>query len=716
MTVTQTSAEQHTSDEIRCSHCGSPLPAYAAFCGACGQRVDSAGQNERVPHTPAIGEDKEERYRITALVGRRSHVQLFFATDTLFKRPVTIRDIAISSLSEEQQEQARITTQHEYDLLRQQRIPGLTPVIDIRASNGHILVVCGWPFPLPEADDAHTATRTHTLEDLLQSGIGLPDELVALTWIHTLCSVVSRLHRSSIITGTIDAGSVVVSTPSYTGQPALMVSWLPQAVRSLLLQTSSFTDTSHFSAPEVLQGQLLTPRSDLYSLGALLYLLLTGAAPEEQTSWIRTPAQKLRERTPRISRGTEELVLRAISPDPSERFQNADEMSEALQQQITSIASKKRGRAAKGYHSTTGEREAVQGNVEQSSGEAGEAGETSEATVSVVPIRAQLARWHISLQETTDMTHDVQQIVAQQALQTHQEATQAVKSADTLEIQETTHTNTGENERIEIAQQEQPTKNEADKEYKIEAVAISPEATDVEQFETIPLESALQASQIEQPLNKDRIQDTPSRSFEETRPPSLRTRITGLIPAFPKKTPTRVPATQADLDASTQKTFLSKLQQLFVGEQRQRTTAAALIETPLRVQPNQSYTIRIHLMGRDTPSTPRNAKKGTQPVGLSSLKKDEVVHIEVRSAIYQNYAYIVQRADVHIPGEGFAAEVTIPMQPLSGGQNGRRERMHIFFMDELRQPLYEKPFVLEVFVSHLVQIGREGHNVLTIPV
>jgi hypothetical protein len=98
MTVTQTSAEQHTSDEIRCSHCGSPLPAYAAFCGACGQRVDSAGQNERVPHTPAIGEDKEERYRITALVGRRSHVQLFFATDTLFKRPVTIRDIAISSV------------------------------------------------------------------------------------------------------------------------------------------------------------------------------------------------------------------------------------------------------------------------------------------------------------------------------------------------------------------------------------------------------------------------------------------------------------------------------------------------------------------------------------------------------------------------------------------------------------------------------------------
>jgi hypothetical protein len=36
-------------------------------------------------------------------------------------------------------------------------------------------------------------------------------------------------------------------------------------------------------------------------------------------------------------------------------------------------------------------------------------------------------------------------------------------------------------------------------------------------------------------------------------------------------------------------------------------------------------------------------------------------------------------------------------------------------MDENRHPLYEKPFVIEVFVSHLVQNGREGHNVLSIP-
>ncbi len=56
------------------------------------------------------------------------------------------------------------------------------------------------------------------------------------------------------------------------------------------------------------------------------------------------------------------------------------------------------------------------------------------------------------------------------------------------------------------------------------------------------------------------------------------------------------------------------------------------------------------------------------------------------------------------------------MQALTTGPSGRRERLHIFFMDAQRQPLYEKPFVIELFISHLVQAGREGHNVLNIPI
>ena len=220
---------------------------------------------------------------------------------------------------------------------------------------------------------------------------------------------------------------------------------------------------------------------------------------------------------------------------------------------------------------------------------------------------------------------------------------------------------------------------------------------------------------------------------------SFKKRITGIFPAIPRlpkppvQTPTKPtpvvsvpPVTpsikteteaEADTASAKERTLLKQLQRLILGEQKPVTTAAAIIETPLRIQPNQSYTIRIQLMGRDQPRYPHpvEAHKGERVGGLSSLVKGETVYIEVRSALYQSYAYIVQQAAVSLPSQGYAAEVTIPMQPLSNGPNGRRDRLHIFFMDATRHPLYEKPFVVELFISHLVQPGREGHNVLTIP-
>ena len=95
---------------------------------------------------------------------------------------------------------------------------------------------------------------------------------------------------------------------------------------------------------------------------------------------------------------------------------------------------------------------------------------------------------------------------------------------------------------------------------------------------------------------------------------------------------------------------------------------------------------------------------------------DDLVHVEVRSALHQNFTYIVQQAEVTIPAPGYVAEIVIPMQPFGPKSDGRREQLYIFFTDEMRRPLYAKPFVVELFVSHLVQLGREGHHVLPIPV
>lgn len=184
---------------------------------------------------------------------------------------------------------------------------------------------------------------------------------------------------------------------------------------------------------------------------------------------------------------------------------------------------------------------------------------------------------------------------------------------------------------------------------------------------------------------------------------------------------------EAEFDAS----LLKYIQRILVGE-RQQTTTAATIENPLRVQPDQGFSIRIRLMGRDEPdpdTLPRGqvsdptrphsrlygTMEGIPSTGLGAHVCDELVYVEVRSAIHEHYAYIVQQAAVKIPAQGYVADIVIPMQPFSRKSNGRRERLHVFFFDDMRRPLYERPFVLEILVSYLVQPGREGHHVLPIP-
>jgi hypothetical protein len=160
-------------------------------------------------------------------------------------------------------------------------------------------------------------------------------------------------------------------------------------------------------------------------------------------------------------------------------------------------------------------------------------------------------------------------------------------------------------------------------------------------------------------------------------------------------------------------TIVTGIQHIFLGERN--ITAAAFIETPLRVQPGRDYAVRINLLGRDEPALPSEIQEEAPLAGLSALAQGELIHIEVRTAIAQKDVSVVHQADVYIPRRNYMAEVTLPMRPRSHASQGQRERVHIFFMDKMYRPLYEKPFVIELFISPLVKYGHEGYYALPIP-
>ncbi len=729
MSVTRNTAEQSPPEHLRCRHCKTMLPLYATFCRTCGARVEKDASNLHAQDSPGM----VELYRITALICRRPYIQLFLAIDNMHQRPVVIRDIDMSSLNEEQRTLAIEVAQHEFDLLRCQRSDDVMSVINLHYFQEHLFVVAGTPFTIH--NQGENSVPWYTLQDLLQSGVGLPDELVAITWAYQLCRALAHLHRDQIVIGDLDPYAIIVSDNSYYGTPALMVSWLPLPIRNLLPRTSVITNANSFRAPEVLLN-CVEPCADIYSVGAILYLLLTGTSPEEPTLHVHRSLRSPREFNSQISSRVEEVVMRALSIESANRYQSADEMSEALLELCASTQSARtetlvlQNRKEKQGVRERAARVEVNKNLPVTD-------DLDQMTISVDPKIVPQAWRHLSKRASGRSGVENEQcrvsIVDTLKQEEHKKVNHEQKEQEQDEYNMEDLKERKQEEEPELALEEDKPEEpeealEEDKPEEEPELALEedkPEEPEeaLEQLPIVVLSPSIQKGVLvngflPKPVSLSTQVQPQSTTGDSKMVQLLRERLSGILPAL-GLSGGGGNATSVSLQGQTvtddEKSFLKQLQRFFLGEQQRNTKAVALIETPFRVQPNQNYTVRIHLLGRDIPIASPGAKENAPLAGLSALAQGELARIEIRSALYQNYAYIVQQANVRVPGRGYAAEVTMPMQSLMRGSSGRRDRLHIFFMDEAGHPLYEKPFVIELFISPLVQFGREGRNVLAIP-
>src|SRR5262249_17400769 len=104
-----------------------------------------------------------------------------------------------------------------------------------------------------------------------------------------------------------------------------------------LTQMGTVFGTPGYLSPEQAQGMPADVRSDLYSLGVVLWEMLGGRKPfvhddplETLRDHIHTPAPKVRAFAPKASAELEMLVARMLEKDPRARFQTADELLSAL--------------------------------------------------------------------------------------------------------------------------------------------------------------------------------------------------------------------------------------------------------------------------------------------------------------------------------------------------------------------------------------------------
>jgi eukaryotic-like serine/threonine-protein kinase len=161
---------------------------------------------------------------------------------------------------------------------------------------------------------------TITLADVLKERGPLPTTELLKTFVDVLCDL-ERIHEDSMLHRDINPETVVFNGDGW----------------KLVGYGLSKLGTVRYMSPERCQGKPMDPRSDIYSLGVVLFQAATGKLPFDaemkfqiMDAHANTPPPLPSALNPAVSFELEQAILRALAKDPSGRFQTATEFRQAL--------------------------------------------------------------------------------------------------------------------------------------------------------------------------------------------------------------------------------------------------------------------------------------------------------------------------------------------------------------------------------------------------
>jgi serine/threonine protein kinase len=266
------------------------------------------------------------RYVLESQIGAGGMATVWLARDE-----VLARTVAIKLLREELARDPTFLGRFRREAVAAARLnhPGILRVFDTGVDDGLCYIVM-------EFFDAQT------LQEVLD-GKGRPDPSVAVSLILPILSALEVAHASGVIHRDLKPGNVLVANGS-AGSEGRQVKVADFGLAKAafdptdLTATGAILGTVRYLSPEQVQGGELTPASDLYAVGAILYELLTGRPPFEADGPVATAMVRLtkdpippRDLVGGIPRGLQQAVMRALARRPEDRFASAAAMRTALE-------------------------------------------------------------------------------------------------------------------------------------------------------------------------------------------------------------------------------------------------------------------------------------------------------------------------------------------------------------------------------------------------
>jgi eukaryotic-like serine/threonine-protein kinase len=262
------------------------------------------------------GDTVGERYRLTRRIATGGMAEVYAASDA-----IDGREVALKILPQAQHGESVSRFRREAEAVAALNHPHIVTVFDWGAHDGTHYIAMEY-------------LRGPNLKQLIDERGALPEDR-ALQITEQLADALQFAHERHIIHRDVKPHNVLIDGDGNAKLADFGIARIMGALQ--LTQTRSILGTAQYLSPEQASGGQLDERTDVYSLGVVLFEMLAGQVPFAAESPVAVALKHTHEAVPRlrainlrVSPDAEAIVQKAMAKDPSQRYQTAAEMRDAI--------------------------------------------------------------------------------------------------------------------------------------------------------------------------------------------------------------------------------------------------------------------------------------------------------------------------------------------------------------------------------------------------
>ena len=266
----------------------------------------------------AKGQKINDRYEIEKLIGEGGMANVYLARDTILDRRVAVKVLRGDLAGDE-----KFVRRFQREALSASSLshPNIVEIYDVGEDEGNFYIVMEY-------------IEGKTLKQLIKKR-GVLSLSETMDIMLQLLDALASAHDSYIIHRDIKPQNIMIKD---SGLVKITDFGIAVALNSTeLTQTNSVMGSVHYLPPEQASGKGSTIRSDIYSLGILMFEMLTGKVPfngdsavEIALKHMKDPLPSVREINPVVPQSVENIILKAAAKNPKNRYHDVRQMAEDI--------------------------------------------------------------------------------------------------------------------------------------------------------------------------------------------------------------------------------------------------------------------------------------------------------------------------------------------------------------------------------------------------